>query len=279
MQNGILSPVALFGLLTVIVGAGVLWITQAAGASSTGLGDSDAPHLAITYYDYPPNIMDVDGRPRGLFVTKLKRIADKAGFRIVWQRSSVEEEVRMLNDGKRAFCTSGKLFSEDRARQWIYIPYVFAFASANIVIAHPSVADRVSAHSATSDLVRDHRLKGALLSGATYGGRIDRFLRTDRPLWVLQTGRSDQQLLTLVAMARADYAIVQERQWQMALATDPSLGDLVNVAGLRELAHRPIYLACSRTLEMSVVRSLADAMASLGFPYQELHFQSVNMHR
>jgi len=279
MQNGITSSVAILRLLTATVSVFVLWFAQGADASSTGLGNRDAPHLAITYYDYPPNIMDVKGRPRGLFVTKLKRIADKAGFTIVWQRSSVEEEVRMLNDGKRAFCTSGKLFSEDRARQWIYIPYVFAFASANIVVAHPAVADRVGAHGATSDLVRDHRLKGALLSGATYGGRIDRFLRTDRPLWVLQTGRSDQQLLTLVAMARADYAIVQERQWQMALATDPGLGMLVNVESLKEAAHRPIYLACSRTLEMSVVRSLADAMASLGFPYQELHFQSVNAHR
>ncbi len=233
-------------------------------------GEGSAPILAVTYYAYPPNIVDAEGHPRGLFVTKLEQIADIAGLTIAWQRSSVEEEVRMLNDGKRAFCTSGKLYSEDRARQWIYIPYIFAFASTNIVVASPSAAGHVAAHDTVIELLRNHQLTGALLNGATYGGRVDSFLRADRPLWVLRTGRSDHQLLTMVSLDRADYAIVQKRQWQMAQATDPIMNQLVVIPTLSEETTRPIYLACSRTLDMSVMRSLADAMASLGFRYRAL---------
>lgn len=249
----------------------VLWLERTAYAANLDGGNGISSTLAVTYYEYPPNIMEVEGRPRGLFVTKLNQIADKAGLTIDWQRSSIEEEARMLKDGKRDFCTSGKLYSEDRAGQWIYIPYVFAFASANIVVASPHAAEHVAAHDTVTDLLRNYRLTGVLLSGATYGNRIDRYLRTDRPLWVSRTARSDHQLLTMVSVDRADYAIVQERQWQMAQASTPILNQLVVIPTLRERATRPIYLACSRTLDMSVIQSLADAMASLGFPYQALY--------
>lgn len=266
-----------FSLLTIqlaVIWTLALWLERAAYAATFDDGNETSSTLAVTYHAYPPNIIDTEDQPRGLFVTRLKRIADKAGLTIAWQRSSVEEEVRMLNDGKRAFCTSGKLYSEERARQWIYIPYVFALASANIVVANPDVAADVAQHDTVANLLRNHRLTGALLSGATYGERVDRFLLADRPLWVLRSGRSDHQLLSMVSVNRADYAIVQERQWQMAQATAPEMTKLVAISTLREAANRPIYLACSRTLDMSVMRSLADAMASLGFPYRALYSPS-----
>jgi uncharacterized protein (TIGR02285 family) len=232
----------------------------------------DLPVLAVTYYDYPPNIMDVEGSPRGLFVSRLTRIAEKAGYRIAWQQSSIEEEVHMLNDGKRAFCTSGKLHTPDRARRWTFIPYVFGYASANLVVTRAPMFVRVAGHADMAALIKDPGLTGALVNGATYGEEIDRFLGREQPKWILSTGKSGRQLLIMVMLGRADYAVVQERQWQMALATIPDASKLHPVASLRDDRRPPIFLACSRTLEMSVIRSLADAMAALGFPYADLSF-------
>ncbi|WP_262689538.1 type 2 periplasmic-binding domain-containing protein [Kordiimonas aestuarii] len=237
--------------------------------SVSGFAD-DRPALAVTYYNYPPHLRVIDGKPTGLYAEHIENIADHAGFSVAWQPSSIDEEARMLDDGRRLICTTGRLRTPDRAAVWSFLPYIFDVVPGDVVIAAPDKAEKVRHHGDLVKLVRDDTLIGALLESGIYGEAVDAALANETPRWILRTGKTDLQLLTMVLAGRAHYAIVPEDQWHFATDENPELATLVPIKNIGTIPALPIYIACSRGFSKSTLHALGDAMADLGFTYRPL---------
>ena len=230
----------------------------------------EKPTLAVTYYHYPPHLKVIDGQPQGQYADHIEKIAKLAGFTVAWQPSSIDEEARMLDDGRRLICTTGRLRTPDRAAVWSFLPYVFDIVPGDVVIAAPDKAEKVRHHGDLVKLVRDDTLIGALLESGIYGEAVDAVLANETPRWILRTGKTDLQLLTMIFAGRAHYAIVPEDQWHFATEENPELATLVPIKNIGTMPALPIYIACSRGFSKSTLHALGDAMAELGFTYSPL---------
>lgn len=237
--------------------------------SLSALAD-EKPSLAVTYYHYPPHLLVVDGKPAGLYAEQVEKIATAAGFDVAWQPSSIDEEARMLDDGRRLICTTGRLRTPDRAAVWSFLPYIFDVVPGDLVVADPTQADKIRTHGSLVNLVRDKSLIGALLESGVYGQEVDTVLASEKPRWILRTGKTDLQLLNMVVAGRAHYAIVPEDQWHFAMDENPEIANLKPIHGVGTMPSLPIFIACSRGLPKSTLNALGDAMANLGFTYQPL---------
>ena len=230
----------------------------------------DKPTLAVTYYHYPPHLLVENGKPTGLYAEQIEKIAHRAGFDVAWQPSSIDEEARMLDDGRRLICTTGRLRTPDRAAVWSFLPYIFDVVPGDLVVAAPDQAEKIKDHGSLVKRVRDKTLIGALLESGVYGEEVDGILTTEHPRWILRTGKTDLQLMNMVVAGRAHYAIVPEDQWHFAMDTNPEIAKLVPIHNVGTIPSLPIFVACSRTLPKSTLHALGDAMDKLGFTYQPL---------
>lgn len=226
--------------------------------------------LAVTYFSYPPYIyVEQEGAPSGPHILRFLRITNRAGIDVQWHQTTVEGETRMLDQGRRPFCSTGKLYNTDRAQRWTYLPYVFAMAPRAVVMAKPENIQTLGDHTDLLSLLMDRSWIGALLGGATYGVDVDQFL-AENPEWVLRTGKTDIQLLEMVLANRAHYAVVQEMQWHIAKNRNPDTAALRIIENIPALPKQPIFLACSRDLPEGILRRMGKAMIEEGFPYRSL---------
>ncbi|WP_417457767.1 substrate-binding periplasmic protein [Kordiimonas sp.] len=230
----------------------------------------DRPSLAVTYYHYPPHLKIEDGKPAGHYVEQLTKIAEKAGYRVAWQFSSIDEEARMLDDGRRLFCTTGRLRTPERAKNWTFLPYIFDVVPGDLVVAAPQYADRIRELGSLDKLAHDKSLIGTLLESGVYGEEFDKILNDEHPRWILRTGKTDFQLLNMILAGRAHYAIVPEDQWHFAMEENPEVSTLVPIHDLGTIPALPIYIACSRSLPQNTLSALEQAMADLGFAHRPL---------
>lgn len=220
--------------------------------------------LPVTYFPWPPYIYDGPEGPTGPHVLRFLKITDKAALKVSWLRTTVEGETKMLNQGRRAFCSTGKLYNQARAKLWQFLPYAFALAPKSIILTRPDKHQQVSSHRSFEDLLKNASLTGALLGGATYGQDADDYLATG-PAWIVRTGTSDVQLINMVLAGRADYAAVQEMQWSIAQARTPAATSLVQADTMIALPAQPIFLACSRNVPAGTMTRLENALKQLGF--------------
>ena len=233
------------------------------------LADERQP-LAVTYYHYPPYLLIENGKPAGLYADNVVRIAEMAGMRVVWQLSTIDEEARMLDDGRRPFCTTGRLPTPERIKNWAFLPYIFDVVPGDIVVSSKSHLQQVRDHTDVAELVSDKTLTGTLLESGIYGDAVDKILNTQNPSWILRTGKTDFQLINMILAGRAHYGIVPEDQWQFALRDNPAASQLIEVPNMGTLPSLPIYLACSRKLSKDTLDALAQAMEKLGFVYSPI---------
>ncbi|WP_417451379.1 substrate-binding periplasmic protein [Kordiimonas sp.] len=237
--------------------------------SAPVLAEERAP-LVVTYYNYPPHLRIVDGQPAGLYADQIEKIVSLAGFKVAWYPSSIDEEARMLNDGRRLICTTGRLRTPDRAAQWSFLPYIFDIVPGDLVVAVPQEATKIRAHGSLANLVQDKSLIGSLLESGVYGDEVDAILATQTSPWILRTGKTDLQLLNMLLAGRAHYTIVPEDQWHFAKNENPDIEKLVPINSITALPALPIYIACSRHLPQTTLDALSNAMGKLGFVYRPL---------
>lgn len=264
--SGLLASIFVCVILTL---ATLPFVPAHANNSNTDTVD-DRPILAVTYFPYPPYIYtEENAPPTGPHILRFLRITDRAGFQVRWHLTTVEGEGRMLDQGRRQFCSTGKIYNTVRARKWTYLPYVFAMAPRAVVMATRDNVRQMADHSSLLSLLMDDAHVGTLLGGATYGVEVDQYL-AENPPWIVRTGKSDVQLLEMVLAGRAHYAVVQEMQWHIAKSRNPDAASLRIVENIAAIPKQPIFLACSRDLPAETLALLGKAMIEEGFPYRAL---------
>ena len=220
--------------------------------------------LAITFYHYPPQLRVEDGTPSGIYYEQLEDVAKRAGYNVTWLHSNMDEEAAMLDAGRRAFCTTGRLPNKDRSTRWKFLPYLFDVVPGDTVLTRPELAEQLTGYGSITDVAKDKAFTGALLKSGIYGAAIDEHLAT-APKWVLRTGATDLQLMKLVLAGRADWTIVPKQQWREAMRLHAPSAELVELPNFGAHPDYPIYIACSKALSDEMFSRLSDAMAEAGF--------------
>jgi len=220
--------------------------------------------LVVTYYPYPPKIHIVDGVPLGPYIREITQIARTAGYSVKWIPTDIDSEAAMLDDGKRAFCTTGRMPNAERAKRWTFLPYLFDMVPGDTVIAHPAKAQEIRSHGNISEVARNKMFKGALLASGIYGTEIDILLLSE-PHWITRTGSMDEQLVRMVLARRADWTIVPKAQWQAITYRLPETRALVEITNFGAHPDYPISIACSKSLRQETVDQLSASMAQHGY--------------
>ncbi|WCL53661.1 hypothetical protein [Gimibacter soli] len=231
------------------------------------LAADDRPAINVTYYDYPPTMKIVDGRPAGPYVDQIVRVAETAGLTIHWLLTTINTETKMLDQGVRQICTTGRLHNEDRASRWLYVPYEWDWLPGDIIIAQPDKATAVAEHAHILDLLHDRSLHPMMVGGSTFGNVIDKAIKY-RDHWIANDVGSEIQVIKLLAAGRADYTVIAFDQWEEALAADQSLSFLSALKIDGVLPPAPIYLTCSKATDPMVITKLGEAMGKLGYKYR-----------
>lgn len=234
---------------------------------TTAVAAYDRPAITITYYHYPPDIRVVNGKPTGNYIDQLTAVADTAGYDVRWMASTIDEEADMLNEGRRAICTTGRMPTPERVKKWAFLPYLFDVVPGDIVLTLPKHLDRLKAHGNIVSLAQDSSMIGTLLESGIYGEEVDSIVR-ENPSWILRTGKTDFQLMNMVLAGRAHYTIVPLDQWDEARRVMPQTNTLVTLSDYGTHPDYPIAIACSKGVPSATLKALGDGMAEHGFkPY------------
>jgi len=220
--------------------------------------------LAVTFYHYPPRLQVEDGQPSGLYYDQLQDVAKRAGYKIEWLHSDLDEEAAMLDAGRRAFCTTGRLPNKERALRWRFLPYLFDVVPGDTVLTRSELVEKLDDFLSITEVAKDSNYTGALLKSGIYGASMDQHLASS-PKWVLRSGSTDLQLMKLVLAGRADWTIVPKQQWEEAMELHAPTSELVEMPDFGAHPDYPIYIACSRALSDEMFARLSDAMAEAGF--------------
>jgi len=230
----------------------------------TGVSAADEDTLVITFYHYPPELRVQDGIPSGIYFDQLEDIAKRAGYKVEWLLSDIDEEAAMLNAGRRAFCTTGRMPTAERAKIWKFLPYLFDVVPGDIVLTRTNLVDRLKKYSSIADVAKDSGLKGVLLKSGIYGSKLDAQLK-ENPKWISRSAAMDMQLMKMVLAGRADWTIVPRQQWAESIELNALAANLVEIPNFGAHPDYPIFVACSRALSDDMYIRLSSAMGAAGF--------------
>lgn len=227
--------------------------------------------IAITVYNYPPDIINAESEPQGEFIEKLLAILHEADLSVDWLRIGMHEESQMLNEGTRPFCTTGRLYSEERGQAWAFLPYVFSTIQHDIIVVTKEKAPQIEEIKNHSELLTTPKWTGVFVEGGYYGGTLDKIIAQKRP-WHSTVGRSDEHVLKLLSSGRGDYSIIPSSVWN-SVKIDAQYSTLTSIAG-KATGGKPnqepeILLACSKAVEHKTLEKIAAAMDRLGHPRSE----------
>lgn len=220
--------------------------------------------LAVTFYDYPPKMMIVDGRPVGWRIDQMTEIASTAGMKISWIKASIRQEADMLEAGQRKFCATGRSYSPARSAKWRFLPYYLDALSEHVIVARAEVAERIRALGAVDLVLKDKQLTGVLLQNYIYGPTAERVLKANPP-WIIRSVNMVVQELDMVRLGRADYTIVPMQRWRAYQKATEGMSGLVSLDTFGAMPKDSLYIACSRAVDDGTIEALERAMASLGY--------------
>jgi len=223
-----------------------------------------ADTLTITYYAYPPKMAIIDGQPSGSRIDQMTAIAQAAGMKVRWVRMSPKEEANMLDAGQRKCCATGRSYSPERAKQWVFLPYYLDALSAHVVVARVQDADRIRKLGSIEAVLEDKGLRGILLTNYIYGPEVDPYLRAN-PSWIRKEANTVGQALDMVRAGRAHYTIAPNQYWQAYRKIHHGAKELVSIDKFGDMASNPLYIPCSRAIEPETIKALSEAMARLGY--------------
>lgn len=225
--------------------------------------------IAITVYDFPPDIVNSKNEPTGPLIDSMHQIMKAADLSILWLQSSLAEESVMLTGGSRPFCTTGRIFSNMRVKKdnWIFLPYILHTIKGDALIVHQDNLDKFSSFKHVTDVFEADNLRGVFISDVSYGSNIDGYLNR-YPERFDRNALSTDQIIAMVASQRADYGIVSAEYWQDSLKKNQQYDRLVDLADHITLFRNDtvsLHLACSQSMPSKTLSRIEAAMKQLNF--------------
>ncbi len=234
--------------------------------------------IAVTIYDFPPDIINSKTKPAGPLTDKMKQIMKSAGLSIQWLQSSLAEESVMLSGGSRPFCTTGRIYSNMRVVKdnWIFLPYTLHTLAGDALLVHHKNLNKFARFNHITEVFEADTLTGVFISDVSYGSNIDSYLNKT-PERFDRSASSTDQIIAMVSNRRADYGIVSAEYWRDSLRKNQHYDQLVDLAdqiSLFKNGNVNLHLACSRAVPSTILARIEAAMQQLGFPKSPEKIQS-----
>ncbi len=223
---------------------------------------ADDPGITILFHVRPPYSDSNGGHTvKGLLAEPVTGALEKAGLGAEWVEMPPARQTEEIKRTNAITCGLGWFKRPERE--------AFALFSAPIYRDQPTVvvarqgdarfADRMS----LQDSFRDASRKLIVKTGYSYGATIDGWIEELQPHSESSAGANDQ-LLGMIALERADYAIMAPEEADYLLATVPELGASLRTVTLADAPAGELrYLMCSRTTPPEVIERISRALPSV----------------
>jgi len=238
-------------------------LTATAFSLFTVQANNHKNRLTVVVYDYPPDIVNSATNPEGPFIEKLQSITNAADLQIDWLRTNMSMESTMLDQGDRPFCTTGRAYSNERAKKWRFIPYLFSSLSTEFIIARKENLSTLQKLGSIRALTANQNFIGAFVKGGYYVDGTQKTLNMQQT-WLQDIALSEEHALRLVTAGRADYTILPSATWK-AMRSQSEQFSVLSSIHFAAKNESPVLLTCSKALPEKIFLKLSGAMAKLGF--------------
>ncbi|GHF30189.1 hypothetical protein GCM10017044_26960 [Kordiimonas sediminis] len=232
--------------------------------------DADTPRehskLLIPMYDYPPMQYFRDGNFYGEYVERLRAILAKADVDPVWANIPMTAESEMLDDGVRPLCTTGRVFTQERAKTWQYVPYLFDTYTETVLVISKSAKSRFADHKSITSIIQDQTLRGVFVRKNFYGQEINKAIDMNLP-WISPDAPSSRHAAMMIAAGRADYTRITSGMWENLKTEEPAAEHLEAMRLQNDDTILHILIACSSAVPGSTIERISDAMKALGYQH------------
>lgn len=218
--------------------------------------------LLIHYSVMPPRAYTEDGKPAGSLIRRVQQLAKATGLAIELQEAPLRRSLREIELNQHPLCALGAFKTPDR-EAFARFSEPLSVDAAPAMLAVPAVAARLRAHTSLQDLLADTSLQLLVVSGVSYGNRLDgQIAAMPRP--PMRVTASQLQLFRMLTLGRADYMIASREELAHVIdqgALPRNALELVNFEGMP--AGRGRHLACSRQVTPALMQKLDAAIRTL----------------
>lgn len=236
------------------------------GIAATALpAGADEPAVTILFHVRPP-YAEFDGQHQvaGLLVDPVKAALAKAGLEAGWSEMPPARQVAEIKRSNARVCALGWFKRPDRE--------AFALFSAPIYHDQPTVAvarkndSRFADGMSLQDSLTDDSREIIVKTGYSYGATIDEWMAALRPHAEASSG-DNESLLGMIALERADYAIMAPEEADDLLATVPELGTSLRAIRLSDAPDGELrYLMCSKATPADLIARIDAELTPISRP-------------
>lgn len=225
-----------------------------AGANADGITVLFHVRPPYAYYDEAHNVT-------GILVARVKDAVARAGLTAIWVEMPPARQTEEIKRTQDPTCGLG----------WFKRPEREAFArfSDPIYRDQPTVVvarrddERFADGMSLEDSFHDRSRALLVKTGYSYGATIDGWINALAPLREASAA-PNEELLGMIALARADYAMMAPEEADDLFAIDGSLRTRLHTVTLADAPDGELrYLMCSRSTPASALQRIDDALAPI----------------
>lgn len=221
---------------------------------------ADDPAITILFHVRPPYAeFDSDHQVTGLLAAPVKAALAGAGIAAEWFEMPPARQTEEIKRSSANLCGLGWFKRPERES--------FAYFSAPIYHDRPTVVvarrsdDRFADGMSLQDSFRDGSRQVIVKTGYSYGAIIDRWLAALHPPTEVSAG-DNEELLGMVALQRADYAIMAPEEAEDLLRSKSELSESLHAVQLSDAPDGELrYLMCSKSTPAEIIARINQALA------------------
>ncbi len=228
-----------------------------------GAAAADEP-LRIAYRDKPPYSTEENGQAKGILIDKSRTIFKEAGIEVEFIAMPQKRITTELAANQRPLCSPSWYRLPEREAIG---PFTLAIHQdkPQVVLASAKAAPAVRAHAGVKALLRDRRMKLAVVDGVSYGGELDTLINKlhGAPMRVTVTVL---QLARMIAAHRADYMLMDQADFDYLDRSQELSGSGIKTIHFADMpASLPRHFWCSKAVTPAVLKRIDDAIRKLGY--------------
>ena len=240
------------------------WLRVLPLLAVAGMAAAAAEPLTIAYRDKPPYSTEENGQPKGILIDKSLAIFKEAGIEIEFVAMPQKRITTELEANQRPMCSPGWYRLPEREAIGPFT-LVIHQDKPQVVLASAKAAPAVRAHAGVKALLKDHRMKLAIVDGVSYGGELDGLIKKlhESPMRVTVTVL---QLARMIAAHRADYMLIDQEDFDYLDRSQELSGSGIKTIRFADMpASLPRHFWCSKAVTPQVLRRIDDAIRRLGY--------------
>lgn len=235
-------------------------LTGFAAAASSAAADDTV--LTILFHVRPPySEYDAAQMPAGLLVDPVEAALAGAGLKADWVEMPPARQTEEIKRATEIVCALGWFRRPEREAFALFSQPIYHDQPAIIVARKDDdrFADEVSLENSFRDPSRELLVK----TGYSYGATIDAWIKELQPPTNKSSGANDA-LLRMVALKRADYAIMAPEEADRLLSAVPELGAALRAVPLSDAPEGELrHLMCSKATPPGTIERINSGLPAI----------------